>query len=41
MLDMQKLDSMRPKHVIKINQNKQNSKNHKSTFLGMSKHMHT
>jgi len=40
MLNMWKLDSTRPKHVIKTNQNKQNSKNPKSIFLGTSMSVH-
>ena len=40
MLNMWKLDSTRPKHVIKTNQNKQNSKNPKSMLLGMSMSVH-
>ena len=41
MLTKGKLDSTRPKHVIKTNQNKQNSKNPKFGFLGTSMHAHT
>jgi len=40
-LNMRKLYSTRPKHVIKTNQNKQNNKNPKSGFLGMRMHTHT
>ena len=41
MLNMWKLDSTRPKLVIKTKQNKWNSKNPKPGFLGTSMCMHT
>ena len=41
MLNMWKLDSTIPKHVIKTNQNKQNSKNLKFAFLDTSMRAHT
>ena len=40
MLNMWKLDSTRPKYVIKTNQNKRNSKNPKFIFLGTSMSVH-
>ena len=40
-INMLKLDSTRPKHVIKANKNKQKSKNPKFSILGTSMRVHT